>query len=569
MHKKIYGLGLVTALFLVVVGGCNKSEPEPKAPTSRLPTPDSGMTVARLHWLGKKRIAAENTATNFMAIWNLPESTKLEGQTLDKLATAPWRFFSAARPLSNVPAALLRPLLDDLVQEESYLEVRATTNQPSALVLAIRLDADRAALWRTNLAAVLESLTGLRSATSDFRLQTSDFSFALSHAGDWTLVSVMCETNRSSPLNAQHSTPAPLLADFTARIQRDHVPFAARATNYWLETDADLRAFAGWIPFSSAFRTPPSAMENLPLVKMTLIGDGENVRTRGELNFPGPLLMELEPWNIPTNLVHDPLIGFMGVRGIRPWLKSLRIWDEARLGIPPNQAFFWAQDGSAPLHFFGVPSVQASNQLHHLSEFLINDVNPLFASSLPTNGIRFGSFERVPDSQRIRWRGVPMVSPKVDLADAGGNPFITGGLFSNLVTNRPAPAELLRQFQTDTNLVFYDWEITQPAEYRWIQVSQVGRLVFGRARLSMTNNAALPWLVAISPKLGISGTSLRLAEANRLTFSRSSTLGFTGVELHLLADWLESPAFPNGFFTLEAKPMPLMAVPPPAPTTKP
>jgi len=39
-----------------------------------------------------------------------------------------------------------------------------------------------------------------------------------------------------------------------------------------------------------------------------------------------------------------------------------------------------------------------------------------------------------------------------------------------------------------------------------------------------------------------------------LTFARKSTLGFTALELHLLADWLESPRFPHGLHTFPAPP---------------
>ena len=523
--------------------------------------------MAHVHWLGKKRISAESNATNFMAIWNLPESVKLEAQTLDKLSTAPWRLLSVATPLSNAPVALFRPLLDDLAQEESYLEVQAATNQPGTIVLALHLDAVRAATWRTNLPIILTSICHETQspepgvAPTDFTLQTSDFSFGMSHSGDWTLLAF-------SPAPSALRLPD-LLADFAARIQRDRTPFAPQTTNYWLETEADLAEMAITFGTNSIFNLPFSIDSNLPRINMTLIGDGQNIRTRGELNFPGPVPIEIKPWNIPTNLVHDPLIGFMGVRGIRPWLKALKLWDEAQLGNPPNQAFFWAQDGLPALRFFALPSVQASNQLHLFSEFLLNEVNPLFASSSPSNGFRYGSFEHLPDSWLLRWRGVPYIAPNLDLDPNGGNSFITGGLFRNLQTNRPAPDELLRQFQADTNLVLYDWETTQSCESSLLQITQLGRLVFGRARLSITNNAALPWLVAISPKLGNAVTSVRLADLNRLTFSRSATVGFTGMELHLLADWLESPSFPRGFFTLEAKPTPLVAAPAPQPTKAP
>src|SRR5216684_3069118 len=122
---------LCLCLFAV---GCKKSSPsdEPRAPqTTASPSTVDPQTspVARIHWLGKKRIAAETNAAGFMKIWNLPESARLEAQTLDKLSLALARTNSS--PITNSQSlvtnyaslltgasALLRPLLDDLVQEE-------------------------------------------------------------------------------------------------------------------------------------------------------------------------------------------------------------------------------------------------------------------------------------------------------------------------------------------------------------------------------------------------------------------------------------------------------------------
>jgi hypothetical protein len=40
----------------------------------------------------------------------------------------------------------------------------------------------------------------------------------------------------------------------------------------------------------------------------------------------------------------------------------------------------------------------------------------------------------------------------------------------------------------------------------------------------------------------------------QLDFTRQSTVGFNALELHLLADWLESPQFPHGLHTFLAPP---------------
>ena len=555
MKKCVFSLGPFMGLVLVLLMGCSKNDPQKSEPgpktnelgTEVTKTATQDSLVAKFHWLGKKQLFAESNATNFVAIWKLPESAKLEAQTLDKLSTAPWRLLQAATPLSNAPVALLRPLLDDLVQAESYLEVRGATNQPAELVFAIRLDPDRAALWQTNLPLVLKSLIpSATSQTRDTQLQSPDLILDLQYStinvqfarsGDWTLLALS-----DSRIGNQD---ARLLADFGDRIQRSGIPFPTRTTNYWVEAQGDAKRFG------KLFKLDWSLPENFPYLSMAAIGEGSRIRTRASLDFPNLAPVEMEAWNVPTNLIHDPLIGFMAIRGFRPLLKSLTRWDDARLGNPPNQAYFWSQNG-APLHFFAVPSQGASNQFRLLSEFLIQKVNPMMVSNPKLNDLKYGNFERAADLS-VRWRGIPFVSPNLALWGDSNNPVIFGGLFPNRLTNRPIPAVLMEQLRAETNLLAYDWEISGTNELGLIQMTQISRFIFGRDRLSMTNNAALPWLTALSTNLGESGTSLRLVSAKQITFSRISSLGVTGAELHLLADWLESPRFPKGFFSLRTQ----------------
>jgi hypothetical protein len=526
-----------------------------------------------------------------MAIWNLPESARLEAQTLDKLSTAPWRLLTGVTPPSNAPSVLLRPLLDDLVHEECYLEVSGDTNRPTEFVLAIRLPAARAALWETNLPVILRSLAptggegrarGQSAAGSPTSI--SDFRLELCRSGDWTLLSVQTpsphpmgrgqgegivgEGSRSrgevSPsLNPQPSANSPalgpqtsdlaLLTSFRSRIARDHAPFSPRATNYWLEASADLHPFAPLLPFLSAFRDPVAAVRMLPRISLSMIGETGNVRTLASAEFPGPLPMDLDSWKISTNLVHDPVVGFTAVRGFRSLLQALALWDESRFGLAPSQACFWTQDGKPDFRFFTIPTTQsdASNQVNLLSEFLIRDVNPRFALLPGTTNLPFGSFQRVPGSPGVRWRGFPYFSPNLGLTEIASNTFITGGLSPNRGGSKPVPSSLLNQLDAENNLVLYDWEQPRITNPSLIQMAQTARMVFGRNRLSLTNNPAQAWLVAVNPRLETAGTSARLVKPNCIRFSRTSTLGLTGLELHLLVDWLESSTFPVGLFTLE------------------
>lgn len=530
-------LGLLAVLLVAPSAGCQKSEFD--AGDSSGPQGVAGATnvetVARIHWLGKKRLARETNAAYFMGIWNLPESSRLEGQTLDKLSVAPWRFWKGEAAVTNAPRALLRPLLEDLVREESYLEVSHARSQLGELALAIRLTDERAGLWQTNLAAALESLTGLRASPplagrAGWSLQKHDppNQIELARVGEWTLVA------------AGHNTNA-LLRDMMVRIKRHGAPFGPRTTNYWLEASLDLRRV------NEALALGWQLPKAWPKISLAAIGDGENVRTRGELTFAEPLALELEPWNIPTNLVRDPLVSFTAVRGIRPWLASQKTWNDLQLGRPPNQLFGWAQQGVPMQTFFAAPFPDSTNRLHTATPTILTQGNAWLA----TNGM--GKLERLRQGAGVAWSGGPFVSLRLESAKTPGGEYLLGGFLNNVSTNLPLPAELLKGIYGQTNLAYYDWEITQSRLEAWLYLGQVFRLVFQKAQLPK-DSAGMAWLRATARTLGNSVTVANKTGSDQVSFSRRSSAGLTAVEIHMLVDWLESPQFPKGFHTLLATP---------------
>src|SRR5882757_178588 len=82
----------------------------------------SAEILARVHWQGMKQISADTNATNFMSVWQLPPTAALLAQTFDKLSRWP------GNGATNAASARLRPLLDDLVASEFYLEISIVTN---------------------------------------------------------------------------------------------------------------------------------------------------------------------------------------------------------------------------------------------------------------------------------------------------------------------------------------------------------------------------------------------------------------------------------------------------------
>jgi hypothetical protein len=520
----------------LLLAGCNKSMPGDsnsfQPPTATVPNPKAA-TVSRLHWPGKKWLAAQTNATPFMGIWKLPESAKLETQTLDKLSTAPWRLLRGETNAANTASKLLRPLLDDLVQEESYVELRHAISQPAETVLAIRLNGARGALWSTNLAAVLESLTAIRPAPSAsgrsgwvLKKHHAPNLIELARVGEWTVVGSAQGTNT-------------LFRDMLVRLQRDHAPSSAPSGNLWLEADLDLARVIEM--FSGAWKPP----QNLPRMTVKVTGDGGNVRAEGELNFPKPLPFEIEPWNIPTNLAGGYLMGFTAIQGIRHSLSNFESSHNLQFGVPPNQAYMWSLFGLPAQAYFAAPLADASNQVHQLAGRLMEFVNPSLAAS------DNGKIGWVDELNGASWQGMPWLSPFIRAVRTNNGDFVFGGTLPVMAPTDPVSPELLKSILSRTNLVYYDWEITGPRIETWMFVGQLMRMVFGKPQVPL-DSASIAWLLMAKDKLGNGSTLVTKTGPATLSYVRKSAVGFTSIELHLLADWLESPQFPRGLHTFLA-----------------
>ena len=544
--------GLLAGLWLCAVGGCRKSSQE--AASSSPETPPTGSkaavpeTVARLHWLGKKRLEGETNAAFFMSIWDMPESAKLEAQTLDKLALALASSLTGTTNPASITnssvVSMVRPLLEDLLKEESYLEIRSATNQPGELALAIRLNQDRAGVWETNLARAFDQLASSTVGTNlpdshawqrDFDDQTSKIKnrLYLGRVGTWTVVTL----TRSK--NGQWAPPATLLDDLSSRIQQNQPPFGTATTNFWVDADLDLRKASLAMACDWAL---PSA---IPRILLTVVGDGLNVRTRAELAFPKPLGLKFEPWNIPTNLVHDPLVSFSAVNGVQPLFAKFVPWTELNVGSPPNQLFLWGLQGAAVETYFAAPWLDASNAVYALSGRLIERCNPWLATS------RFGELQRATNYTGLSWGGFPFLAPFLKSLAWDGNGFGFGGLGPESPLTNPAPEGLIHEVVAHTNLVYYDWEVTGPRIQAGIYTSQLLRVMLQKPQLPEKSLGML-WLKSLCSKLGNCVTQITLSDSTRLDFVRKGQIGFTAAELQLLADWLESPDFPTGIHSLAA-----------------
>jgi hypothetical protein len=534
--------GLLLVLAFGLLTGCRKSESTlPPAPPFT-PSPDATIQV---HWLGKRQMQLQMGSFYLMRLWQLPASGTLEAKTLNRLSAAPARWLAAPPDRAQLAAGILDQALKDVVLDECYWEVRQPAHQPAELAFAIRLDdAERVGLWETNLANITGLLTGtwpapLTSGVHGWSLQRTNPPLYLQflRVNDWAVVGAGTASNA-------------LFSEITDRIRRYTDPFAAKSSTNWLEADLKLSRLPD--PLARLWHLSG----NSPDLSLAIGGDGANVLTSGQLSFPEPLPLELEPWTIPTDLIPEPLDSFTAVRGLRPWLSSSEILHELPLAAPPDQYYFWALSGKSAQAFFAAPWPEASNQVNRLTDYLLQTCNPW----LTARG--YVKFEPLPDGNGVAWGNLSAIRPFFRFVNTASGDMIFGGMLPdttpgtntlNNIYQRPAPARLFNDLLSQTNLVYYDWELTGPRVQPCLYLGQVARVVSRHVELP-PDCASVQWLQAIQPRLGPCTTTIARTGPNQLVLFRKSTLGFTGAELQLLADWLESPQFPFGFYSLLTPP---------------
>ncbi|HLP75277.1 MAG TPA: hypothetical protein VK327_00025 [Candidatus Paceibacterota bacterium] len=526
---------IAAVLFAIGEANCRKAFAETVAPAVQAHD-GSQDAVMRIHWLGKSRIGSDTNAAGLMAIWNLPETHALQRQTLEKLSSAPWRLMLGDKG-TNAAGVLLQPILNDIVDSEFYLETRGFTNQPAETVFAIRLNAGQAALWETNLARVVESLTRIRpdfvkEAKSGWTLKKHDAPnlIEFKHVGDWVLIGLA--QNRNA-----------LLGDWAGQLNRTGAPFAVAGKTNWVEAYLDFAHIPSALPFLR-LDTPFGS----PKISFALSGNGKDVLTKAEFQLKKSVGL-LKPWNVPTNLIDGNFVGFTAVRGLDSELGAATTGKLIKMGSNPDQAYVWSLPGVLMATYFAAPDTQASNKVERLTTDVLKWSGTYFK---PEDLVQF---ERSHTFNGLEWKGVPFVSPFVRSIETNNADYIFGGFFNFLPPDSPFPQALEALLKGNPNLVAYDWELTGRRIDQGIYVGQFVRMALHKAQLP-SGSPGLLWLQAMAARLGNSATEVVKTAPDQLALNRKSTIGLTSLEVHLLVDWLESPDFPRGLHTFRAKPEP-------------
>jgi hypothetical protein len=304
----------------------------------------------------------------------------------------------------------------------------------------------------------------------------------------------------------------------------------ARPTGAWLDGDANLARFSGWLPILSSW-------ENLPVAHFSLSNRADFVRTYAVLDFPKPHGWKAEPWQIPTNVIRDPLMDFTAVRGVAPLLEDFKTVRDLGYKPVPNQIIGWGNRLFPFQLSYAAPSRDVTRQLKttkpRLEEWLMGKGKPNFS----------GQLEWDTNVQEIVWKGLPIAVPHLGLLRDANRDFVGLGFFPPLITSNKAPAELFGAFTGRDDLVAFDFEITEYRIPHWRQFYQLMEIATWRV-LTLTNMPAETWFTDVSSKLGEAVTELQSTSPTQMKLVRKSHIGLTAFEMITLSRWIESTNFP-------------------------
>jgi hypothetical protein len=508
---------------VLLAAACQK---QPAAPAPHLATPPPAGPVFGLHFAGLNHLATNASSAKLNTLLNTPEAVATRKQIHDRLAlTLPGTLFgtTAANPTTS---ALLRPLLDELAASKFLFETYDA--QGATWMLTVFLDANLRAKWSTNLwqavgskPVVLPSVAPSSSAWSAKTLHGHLFTVA--NFDDCLMVSKAAPGTPppANPAPGKHPALSTNLVDLIADLAR-------------LQPALDLPKAVAW-----------------PHLSVSVTPRGDALRSEATLKFANPAPWKLDAFRLPTNSVRDPLISFTAMQGFGDWLARQPDYKEWELKSVPNQFFTWARsDVPYNLHA-AAPMPDASNAVVRAAPHALHTLGTNIAKA----GV--GRIAFTTNRTEIGWVGMPILVPFVRPAPEASNDFLLFGSMAGIVptgpNTNPPPTELLNQFLPRTNLVYYDWEITEAKLAQWVPIFQLTAML--SANPSFPGAAAAnQWLRAVSPKLGNTITEVTAVSPTELKAMRRSDLGMTAIELTCLTRWLDNPAFPVLAYPTNAMP---------------
>jgi hypothetical protein len=462
------------------------------------------------HCVGSSQLTGRKPPTALQRVLGLHATTNFQNIALTKFS----RVLTNSLLLAKDPgsASLIAPLLSDLVENESLGCLGAASINGPSFILAVHLNAPRTQLWQENAGKIFAS-NGEEFKSQEFsgrRWNASGLDpFWILPVRDWLLVG--------------HGRDfSPMQADYLNQIKIRGRPAPSLDQN-WLEADLASADLGGWFRYLKPAN-----------LRITIKSNGENLQFRLQVSEAEAIPWQSEPWQFPKDLIHGQIISYTAGQNVAALLNLEPALSQLPGSPLTNQFYFWALDQMPMLNYMAWPQADASNALERIATEAPGALNPGLK--------RFNGTELVwrPETHNLSCLNMRMFVPTLEALQCGDGQYLFLSTFPRPPGGKPAPDALLAQVQGRTNLVYYDWESTGRRLLEW----QILRGMIANRALPQGSEAVdkstleSEWLSALAPLAGNTVTEITRVTPKEFSAVRTAPLGFTAVELALLADWI-------------------------------
>ncbi len=494
----------------------------------------TGDVAIRYHFAGATKLAPDTNFARSQAIFSIPPARIFEEYVLNRLAD---RTASALQlTAAGAAQAPIRPLFDTLLQAESTGCFGGTDKAHMDFVIALRANATTVAIWERALGAASHSPGDPISfdgfAGKSWKVSGSHPLWQIT-ARDWLVV------GRGEDLAATRE-------QYLQSIKKIDFP-ATVSGEAWLSADIDWPLLSNW---ASLYDCP----FKLAKTKVDVTIKNGRMRATAIVKYPAEIPWQPQPWHVPRELMNNPLSSFTASQDLAAYL-SLGPGLSQLAGSPlTNQFFCWASR-EMPLESCGAwPVADSTNTLRKVGADGPVVLNPLLT---PRGG---SQLKWLAKKDVLVWEPMKLTSPELSARRTKDGDFLLAEIFPKVGDHAPVPEQLLKQFDQNQNLVYYDWELTGLRLKQWRVLSELlpvlptpsaaDKARWQKAAQSMTNSTAAnqpknatalvdAWLAGLSnPILDNTVTQITRTSPTELSVVRNSELLFTGVELVYISHWL-------------------------------
>lgn len=467
--------------------------------------------LARCDFAGTEQLGKLTSLKALQQVLQLPQSAALRDAAFEGFARRAASRFSrdASTNQQQQIAARVQQLLPDLLRYGTKFEMISVGTSAADWALAVRLPDERVATWRTTLTELARG-AGLKVQDEGrtWSAKGENYQLSLSREKNWTVL--------QGGYSAAGNTAT--FKDFRRSLNR-------RAGKQLLQAEIN---FPGLGKLWESER-----LSHAPRIQLSAVPNQGGLRSEVQIDYPRDLGIKPEKWNVPTSLIHDPLVGFTAVQGVKERLESAPRFKALGARDVPNQLFTWSVNDTPFSVYFatdvGNPPAVLTNLQNRIVQRLTNATAMSVRPQVRTNASGFVI------------RGLPVIIPHFEAGRGAASEFLLAGLFPVTGRTNMPPPELFEQLNR-RNLIYYDWEITETRLKQWQPIWQLSQILTSE-KILRSDAPSETWLSAVAPYLGNTITQGTLEGNRRIRVVRQSHIGFSALELVLLAHRLDPHDF--------------------------